>query len=129
MRLVRSSSFQVALTLLTLYITVCYVCAVENATPAAVNDDRRLRTSADIDPEAEKRLRRKFDMRVLPIIILIYLFTFIDVRITLLYAYAAARRADEDLTPQRANIGNARIAGLEKSLNLKGYDYNILLTS
>lgn len=48
----------------------------------------------------------------------------------MLYAvYAAARLADEDLIPQRANIGNARIAGLEKSLNLKGYDYNILLTS
>ncbi|KWU44437.1 putative pantothenate transporter [Rhodotorula sp. JG-1b] len=33
------------------------------------------------------------------------------------------------LSNVRANIGNARIAGLEKSLNLKGYDYNILLTS
>lgn len=30
---------------------------------------------------------------------------------------------------QRANIGNAKLAGLEKDLGLKGYDYNILLTS
>lgn len=118
-----------AIALLTLYTISCYPCAVENATPAAVNDGRTLRTSADIDPEAEKRLRRKFDMRILPIIILIYLFTFIDVRFMLYAVYAAARLADEDLIPQRANIGNARIAGLEKSLNLKGYDYNILLTS
>lgn len=29
---------------------------------------------------------------------------------------------------QRANIGNARLAGLEKDLGLTGYDYNILLT-
>jgi di/tricarboxylate transporter len=28
----------------------------------------------------------------------------------------------------RANIGNARLAGLEKDLGLKGYDYNIVLT-
>lgn len=129
MRLVRSSSLPVAIALLTLYTTACYVCTVENATPAPVNDGRTLRTSADIDPEAEKRLRRKFDMRILPIIIVIYLFTFIDVRIMLFLPYRATRRADEDLVPQRANIGNARIAGLEKSLNLKGYDYNILLTS
>lgn len=85
MRLVRSSSFLVAIVLLTLYATSYYPCAVENATPATVNDGRRLRTLADIDPEAEKRLRRKFDMRILPIIILIYLFTFIDVRIILLH--------------------------------------------
>lgn len=68
---------------------------------------RTLRTLADIDPDAEKRLRRKLDRRILPIIILIYLLTFVD----------------------RANIGNARIAGLERDLHLKGLDYNILLTS
>jgi hypothetical protein len=28
----------------------------------------------------------------------------------------------------RANIGNARLAGLEADLGLMGYDYNILLT-
>lgn len=28
----------------------------------------------------------------------------------------------------RANIGNARLAGLEADLGLIGYDYNILLT-
>lgn len=28
----------------------------------------------------------------------------------------------------RANIGNARLAGLEKDLNLAGYDYNVVLT-
>lgn len=38
---------------------------------------------------------------------LIYLFCFID----------------------RSNIGNARLAGLERDLALVGYDFNILLTS
>lgn len=28
----------------------------------------------------------------------------------------------------RANIGNARLAGFEKDLGLKGYQYNVLLT-
>lgn len=28
----------------------------------------------------------------------------------------------------RANIGNARLAGLEKDLSMKGYDYNLVLT-
>ncbi|EMS24265.1 hypothetical protein NBRC10512_000898 [Rhodotorula toruloides] len=60
-----------------------------------------------IDPAAEARLRRKMDIRILPVVALMYLFCFID----------------------RANIGNARVAGLEKDLHLKGYDYNILLTA
>ncbi|PWN51714.1 MFS general substrate transporter [Violaceomyces palustris] len=60
-----------------------------------------------IDPKAEGKLRRKIDRMILPAVSLLYLFTFID----------------------RANIGNARIAGLEKDLHLRGYDYNILLSS
>ncbi|GAA5873025.1 hypothetical protein JCM16303_006918 [Sporobolomyces ruberrimus] len=60
-----------------------------------------------IDQAAEKRLLRKLDLILIPPVALIYLFCFID----------------------RANIGNARLAGLEKNLNLKGYDYNILLTA
>lgn len=61
------------------------------------------------DPKAEARLRRKIDMMIVPIVALLYLFCFID----------------------RANIGNARIAGLEKDLHMnpKSYQYNILLTS
>jgi hypothetical protein len=46
------------------------------------------------------------DLYVVPIVALQYLFSFID----------------------RANIGNARLAGLEKDLGLHGYEYNILLS-
>ncbi|GAA6023081.1 hypothetical protein JCM11491_002326 [Sporobolomyces phaffii] len=60
-----------------------------------------------IDENAEKRLLRKLDLILIPPVALIYLFCFID----------------------RANVGNARLAGLEKNLHLKGYDYNILLTA
>ncbi|AEO59123.1 hypothetical protein MYCTH_2064631 [Thermothelomyces thermophilus ATCC 42464] len=58
------------------------------------------------DLKAEARLRRKLDLFIVPTVSLLYLFCFID----------------------RANIGNARIAGLEKDLNLTGYDYNALLS-
>ncbi|KAK3303198.1 major facilitator superfamily domain-containing protein [Chaetomium strumarium] len=58
------------------------------------------------DPKAEARLRRKLDLYLVPTVSLLYLFCFID----------------------RANIGNARIAGFEKDLGMKGYDYNALLS-
>ncbi|KFY95411.1 hypothetical protein V500_02803 [Pseudogymnoascus sp. VKM F-4518 (FW-2643)] len=58
------------------------------------------------DPDAERRLRLKIDLYIVPTVALLYLFCFID----------------------RANIGNARLAGFEKDLGLKGYDYNIVLS-
>ncbi|KJX94353.1 mfs transporter like protein [Zymoseptoria brevis] len=62
----------------------------------------------EFDAQAEKKLRRKIDMYIVPTVALLYLFCFID----------------------RANIGNARIAGLEKDLgiNPKSFDYNIILS-
>ncbi|KAF6809537.1 major facilitator superfamily transporter [Colletotrichum sojae] len=62
--------------------------------------------SIRFDPAAERRLRLKIDLMVVPTVALLYLFCFID----------------------RANIGNARIAGLEKDLGMKGYDYNATLS-
>lgn len=58
------------------------------------------------DAKAEARLRWKIDLYIIPTVALLYLFCFID----------------------RANIGNARLAGLEKDLKLKGYDYNAVLS-
>ncbi|KAB5582932.1 major facilitator superfamily domain-containing protein [Coniochaeta sp. 2T2.1] len=59
-----------------------------------------------IDPKAERKLRLKIDFMIVPTVSLLYLFCFID----------------------RANIGNARLAGLEKDLGLKGNDYNAVLS-
>lgn len=50
-----------------------------------------------------KKLLRKIDWVLLPFLALLYLLSFLD----------------------RANIGNARLAGLEEDLNMTGYDYNI----
>ncbi|OQU94898.1 hypothetical protein CLAIMM_01183 [Cladophialophora immunda] len=58
------------------------------------------------DPKAEAKLRLKIDLYVVPTVALLYLFCFID----------------------RANIGNARLAGFEKDLGLKGFDYNTVLS-
>lgn len=58
------------------------------------------------DPAAESRLRLKIDLYIVPTVSLLYLFCFID----------------------RANIGNAKLAGFEKDLGLKGYDYNAVLS-
>ncbi|KAL0261938.1 hypothetical protein SLS55_003372 [Diplodia seriata] len=68
--------------------------------------DRYGNALVTFDPKAEARLRWKLDLYIVPTVALLYLFCFID----------------------RANIGNARLAGLEKDLGLEGYDYNRLLT-
>lgn len=58
-----------------------------------------------IDPVAEKKLLRKIDIHLIPILWLLFLCAFID----------------------RINIGNARIQGLEKDLNMHGSDYNMFV--
>ncbi|KAK5451867.1 hypothetical protein LTS15_007590 [Exophiala xenobiotica] len=57
------------------------------------------------DPAAERRLVRKIDIRVIPVLFTLYLCAFID----------------------RVNIGNARIQGLEKDLDMRGEDYSVSL--
>ncbi|RXW16317.1 hypothetical protein EST38_g9540 [Candolleomyces aberdarensis] len=54
----------------------------------------------------EKVVWSKVDRRLLPILAVMYLFSFMD----------------------RANIGNARLQGLEKQLNMTGNQYNMALT-
>ncbi|KAK3633178.1 hypothetical protein LTR56_015954 [Elasticomyces elasticus] len=58
------------------------------------------------DIEEETRIRRKLDWHIVPLVTLLYLLCFID----------------------RANIGNARIQGMAKDLELVGYRFNWALT-
>ncbi|RDB15672.1 putative transporter C11D3.18C [Hypsizygus marmoreus] len=60
----------------------------------------------NLTPEQEKKLWRKIDARLMPILALLYLLSFID----------------------RGNIGNAKLQGLTNQLHLTGNDYNIALT-
>lgn len=59
----------------------------------------------DFDSKAERRLILKCDLHVVPILFVLFLLAFLD----------------------RINIGNARLQGLEKDLNMAGHDYNIAL--
>jgi MFS family permease len=59
-----------------------------------------------IDPKAERSLVWKFDLRLLPVLAVMYLFNSLD----------------------KSNLGNAKTNGLEKSLGLVGNQYSILLS-
>ncbi|QDS70054.1 hypothetical protein FKW77_004210 [Venturia effusa] len=61
-----------------------------------------LSDGASFDEKATKRLIRKIDLVLLPLLSILYLLSFLD----------------------RSNIGNARLAGLEHDLHLKGLMYN-----
>ena len=68
--------------------------------------ERKISASVAIDPAAEKRLVWKFDSRILPTLAVMYLFNALD----------------------KGNLGNAKTAGLEDTLQLKGDDYNVILS-
>lgn len=55
------------------------------------------------DQKQEKALIRKIDRKLLPLLTILYLLSFLD----------------------RTNIGNARLFGLEKDLGMKGLNYNV----
>lgn len=59
-----------------------------------------------IDPTAERKLVWKLDSRLLPVLAVMYLFNSLD----------------------KSNLGNAKTAGLEKSLGLVDNQYNIILS-
>ncbi|PYI11076.1 MFS general substrate transporter [Aspergillus sclerotiicarbonarius CBS 121057] len=79
---------------------------INAAEQGLVATDQYGRALVEIDAKAESRLRRKINLHVLPPMAFMYLFCFID----------------------RANIGNAKLAGLEKDLELHGHDYNAVLS-
>ncbi|ESZ90904.1 hypothetical protein SBOR_8711 [Sclerotinia borealis F-4128] len=62
--------------------------------------------STRFDTAATKKLVKKLDLRLIPILATIYLVCFLD----------------------RTNVGNARLDGLEKDLHMAGLDYNIALS-
>jgi len=68
--------------------------------------DSTLPPPPQLTAEEERRLWRKVDLRLLPILTVMYLCSFLD----------------------RGNIGNAKLAGLVSQLHLVGNQYNIALT-
>jgi hypothetical protein len=66
----------------------------------------KLTCPATFPKELERRVRRKLDWNIVPMITVIYMLAVLD----------------------RSNIGNAKIAGMQQDLNLTGNDYQWLLT-
>ena len=59
-----------------------------------------------VDPAAERRLVWKYDLRILPVLAVMYLFNALD----------------------KSNLGNAKTAGLTEDLHFHGNQYNIILS-
>ncbi|KAL1959099.1 hypothetical protein VTO42DRAFT_2886 [Malbranchea cinnamomea] len=70
------------------------------------SEDGSTGSSVEIDPKADKALIRKVDAHVVPFIVVMYLFSFLD----------------------RVNIGNARLYGLEEDLGLVGDQFQIAVS-
>ncbi|KAI0294708.1 MFS general substrate transporter [Multifurca ochricompacta] len=68
--------------------------------------DSQLPPPPTLTPQQESALYRKVDIRLMPILAVMYLFSFLD----------------------RGNIGNAKLQGLVTELHLTGNKYNIALT-
>ncbi|KAF5589555.1 nicotinamide mononucleotide permease [Fusarium pseudocircinatum] len=73
--------------------------------PRISQDENPKSEQQAFDPILEKKVVRKVDRNLVPILFLLFLCAFID----------------------RINIGNARIQGLEADLNMSGEDYNVAL--
>lgn len=73
------------------------VTSIDNSETASTEDNLKY------DEKMTKRLVRKIDWHILPVLVVLYLLSFLD----------------------RTNIGNARLANLEVDLGLKGLDYNV----
>ena len=69
-------------------------------------DDNAGATTLLLTPAADRALVWKFDLRILPVLACMYLFNSLD----------------------KSNLGNAKTAGLEKTLKLKGTQYNTILS-
>jgi hypothetical protein len=93
--------------------------------PSIANEDGCIEETS-FDKEAEKRLLRKLDWHIVPILWLIFMLAFLD-RTNVCLAPAGSNvmsSADSIL-----QIGNARIQGMTEDLKMTGNDYNIALLS
>lgn len=82
--------------------------ATENFTANCSDSSRSQDAAAEIyslDAQADRRLTNRIDLKVIPIMGLLYLVCFLD----------------------RTNIANARLAGLEKGLNMPTNGFNTCL--
>jgi hypothetical protein len=89
------------------------------------NDDGCI-DETSFDKDAEKRLLRKLDWHIVPILWLIFMLAFLDRTNVCLAPGGSNVMSSADSILQ---IGNARIQGMTEDLNMTGNDYNIALLS
>lgn len=77
---------------------------VTTDTEAGVTVPTTLTSMTTIDPVLERKLVWKFDLHILPVLAIMYLFNSLD----------------------KSNLGNSKTAGLEDTLKLTGQDYSIV---
>jgi len=89
--------------------------------------------------ELEKRMRRKIDLRLLPMIVVLYILNYIDRCVPSLFIFALCDLGGDDiepvfgscsleelrLTPFRNNISAAALAGLREDLELEGSQFQV----
>ncbi|POR34380.1 Uncharacterized protein TPAR_05449 [Tolypocladium paradoxum] len=88
------------------------------------------------DAQAERRLRLKIDLYIIPTVAILYMFCFIDranigkfpLCVSRSLRFRLRSRVQLGGLSLTRSLGNARLAGLEADLGMKGYDYNIVIT-
>jgi hypothetical protein len=97
----------------------------EKAELQAITPDKPLSDSAEslesLDHALEKKVIRKCDIHLVPILFLLFLCAFVDRSVPQLPVCSHYWHLTS------INIGNAKIQGLTKDLKMKGEDYNIAL--
>lgn len=78
----------------------------------------------------EKKILRKMDMRLIPMLALLYLLSFLDRKYAVERGTPSAHQKDSEysLCAPGGNIGNAKIEGLQEDLNMTSDQYNWCLT-
>lgn len=82
---------------------------------------RATREGVVIDDAAEKKLVWKLDLNIIPIVMLLYLFSFLDRQV--IHWFQPDETWLGKLTLRRVNIGNARLYGMEEDLGLTRDQY------
>jgi MFS family permease len=113
------------------------------ASPSApdVADEKQhhmIRDEVYIDPQEEKALLRKLDRWIVPPVMLLYLFSFLD-RVSSIHPNPIRKTQNPNSNPKakklpntyftiQVNIGNARLYGMEADLHLTGNQYQIAVS-
>lgn len=76
----------------------------------------------------EKKILRKMDLRLIPVLALLYLLSFLDRESTFIRPLSLPMPISNK-SRLGGNIGNAKIEGLQEDLGLRSYEYNWCLTA